>query len=153
MYAKTQLAIAAEAEHERLVHHNLVTSCVLQIDVAHRDRDVTMDLDAVLGSVIIVPDLDPALKREARVFRKVRIAAHEVRNRTPPGATEGVLAKGQCRLEEDRALRVVIKCVDQSAGGGSVIWVVVTSDDRFAFANKLNKCYTRDRVTSTAARP
>src|ERR1700732_1078941 len=80
-----------------------------------------MDLNAVLGGVIIVPYFHPALQREAGVFREVGIAADEVRNRTPPGAAEGVLAKSQCRLEEDRALRVVIKRVNQSAGGGTGI--------------------------------
>ena len=61
MHAKAQFAIAAEAEHKGLVHHNFVTSCVLQIQVAHGDREVAMNLDAVLGSVVIVPDFDPAL--------------------------------------------------------------------------------------------
>src|ERR1700730_19461542 len=80
-----------------------------------------MDLDAVLGSIVIVPDFDPALKRKACVLREVRIAAHEVGNRTPPGTTESVLAKSLCRLEEDRALRIIIKRVDQIAGGSTDI--------------------------------
>src|ERR1700684_2082736 len=79
---KTQFAIAAETEHKRLVDHNLVTGWVLQIHVTHCDRDVAMNLDAVLGSIVIVPDFDPALKCKARVFREVRIATHEVGNRT-----------------------------------------------------------------------
>jgi hypothetical protein len=82
VYAETQFAIAAKAEHKCLVHHNFVAGCALQIDVAHGDCDVTMNLDAVLGSVVVVPDLDPALQREACVFRKVRIAADEVGNGT-----------------------------------------------------------------------
>src|SRR6202166_4325654 len=80
-----------------------------------------MNLNAVLGGVIIVPNFHPALQREACVFREVGIVADEVRNRAPPGAAEGVLAKSQCRLEEDRALRVVIKRVNQSAGSGADI--------------------------------
>src|SRR5215469_5526163 len=48
MDAKTQLPIPAETEHKRLVHHHLVARRIVQIDIAHGDRDVTMDLDAVL---------------------------------------------------------------------------------------------------------
>src|ERR1700693_3335719 len=80
-----------------------------------------MDLDAVLSSVVVVPDFDPALKCKACVLREVRIAAHEVGNRTPPSTAEGVLAKGQCRFEEDRAFRIIIKRVDKIAGGGTGI--------------------------------
>src|ERR1700688_2280848 len=80
-----------------------------------------MNLNAVLGGVIIVSNSHPALQREACVFRELGIAADEVRNRTSPGAAEGVLAKSHCRLEKDRALRVVIKLVNQSAGGGTDI--------------------------------
>src|SRR5580700_8172455 len=76
-----------------------------------------MDLDAVLSSVVVVPDFDPALKCKAGVLREVRIAAHEVGNRTPPCTAEGVLTESQCRFEEDRTLRIIIKCVDQIAGG------------------------------------
>src|SRR3954451_24405527 len=74
-----------------------------------------MNLDAVLGGVIVVSDLDPAVQREALVFQEVRITANEVGNGALPGATERVLAKGQGRLEEDRALRIVIKRVGQIA--------------------------------------
>src|ERR1700675_4451315 len=80
-----------------------------------------MDLDAVLSSVVIVPDFDPALKCKARVLREVRIASHEIGYRTPPGTAESVPAKGHCRFEEDRALRIIIKRVDQIAGGGTRI--------------------------------
>jgi hypothetical protein len=37
-----------------------------------------MDLDAVLGGIVIVLDLDPVLEREAAILRKFRVAANEV---------------------------------------------------------------------------
>lgn len=56
-----------------------------------------------------------------RIFREVWIAADEVRNRTAPGTKKRILAKSQCRLEENRALCIVIKRVDQSAGSSTDI--------------------------------
>ena len=91
MHAKTQFAIMAEAENKRLVHHNLVTSCALQIHVAHGDRDVTMNLDAVLGGVIIIPDFDPTPQRKTCVLQEVWIASDEVGDRTAPGPAKAVL--------------------------------------------------------------
>src|SRR5262249_41014679 len=114
---KAQLAIAAETERKGLVYHDFVIGCVLQVNVSHRDCDVTVDLDAILGSVIIVPNFDPPLARKARVLREVWIAAYKVGNRTLPRVAEGVLAKCQGRLEENYAFGVVIKGVNQIARG------------------------------------
>jgi hypothetical protein len=54
-----------------------------------------VDLNAVLGGVIIVPRFNPALQREACVFREFEIADDELRNRAPPGGAEGVPAKSR----------------------------------------------------------
>jgi hypothetical protein len=63
--AEPQLAIAAPPEHQRLLDHNLLALTVSQIEVAHRDGDVAVDLDAVLRRVVVVAHLHPALQREA----------------------------------------------------------------------------------------
>src|ERR1700731_4992707 len=93
--AESQLAVAAPPEHQRLLNHDLLALTVSQIEVAHRDGDVAMDLDSVLPRVVVVAHLHPALQREARILRKVRVTGDEIGECAFLRAPEGVRSESK----------------------------------------------------------
>ena len=100
---------------------HLIAFGVGQVDVAHGDGDVAVDLDAVLSGVIVVADLHPVLQSKSGVVGKIGVAADEVSQRTGLRRPEGVLAVGQRGLEEDLACVVVVQIGDGLVGDGLVV--------------------------------
>jgi len=56
-----ELAIRTATEHERLIHHHFFTLAVRKVEIPHRDGEIAVDLDAFLGCIVIVTNLNPTL--------------------------------------------------------------------------------------------
>ena len=91
---KSQLSVGAFAKYKCLVNDDLLPFCIGEVNIAHGDRDVAVDLDAILGGIVVVADIDPVLEREARIFGEGGIAADEIGESAGLGWSEGVGAVG-----------------------------------------------------------
>ena len=47
-----EFTIGAATEHERLIHHYFFTLAVRKVDIPHRDGEIAVDLNAVLGCMV-----------------------------------------------------------------------------------------------------
>ena len=61
MDTQPELTIRTATEHERLINHHFFTLAVRKVEIPHRDSEIAVDLDAVLGCIVIVTDLNPSV--------------------------------------------------------------------------------------------
>ena len=78
MNAKTQSLVAAKAKDKGLIDHYLVALIVRQVHITHGDGDISVNLDAVFGRVVLVPHPRPRLQSKSLVVREVGISSHEI---------------------------------------------------------------------------
>ena len=88
-----QFTVRALTKYKGLVHLYLLALAVSHIDIAHGDSDVAMNLDAIFGGVIVVTHLHPVFQGKASVFRKVLVAADEIRECAFLRVAKSVLTK------------------------------------------------------------
>lgn len=112
MHTQSQLAVFAPPENEGLVDHDFLALGVGQIDIAHRNGDISMNLDAVFRCVIVIPHLHPFLQGKSGVLGKVLVAADEIRKGAGSRVPKGILAERQGWFEENLAIFIVVEVVD-----------------------------------------
>src|SRR5262249_7143081 len=78
VHAETQLAVRTATEDKGFVHHYFVTGYIDEIDISHGDSELAMNLDAVLGRIVVVPNLNPMLQRKTGILGEIGVAGHEV---------------------------------------------------------------------------